>query len=49
MSQDWDMNKRLYFSNVFASLSCEGLGGRIAAPTLDKVLKYMNETLSSQI
>ena len=49
MSQDWDMNTRLYFSNVFASLSCEGLGGRIAAPTLDKVLKYMNETLSSQI
>ncbi len=44
MSQDWDMNKRLFFANVFASLSCEGLGGRSAAPTLEKVLKRMEES-----
>lgn len=43
MSQDWDMNQRLYFANVFASLSCEGLGGRNAAPSLDTVLKRMEE------
>jgi sugar/nucleoside kinase (ribokinase family) len=43
MSRNWDMNRRLYFANVFASLSCEGLGGRAAAPTLDTVLKRMEE------
>jgi len=39
MTQNWDMNKRLFFANVFASLSCEGLGGRDAAPSLEKVLE----------
>ncbi|MCD8249661.1 MAG: PfkB family carbohydrate kinase [Lachnospiraceae bacterium] len=43
MSQDWDMNRRLFFSNIFASLSCEGLGGRSAAPSLETVLKKMEE------
>jgi len=43
MNQDWDMNKRLFFANVFASLSCEGLGGRNAAPSLETVLKRMEE------
>ena len=38
MTQNWDMNKRLFFANVFASLSCEGLGGRDAVPSLEKVL-----------
>ncbi len=43
MNQDWDMNRRLYFANVFASLSCEGLGGRDAAPSLETVLNQMKE------
>ena len=41
MSQPWDMNRRLRFANTFASLSCEGLGGRVAAPELETVLKRM--------
>ena len=45
MGQDWNMNKCLYFSNVFASLSCEGLGGRIATPTLCEVLRRMEEAM----
>ncbi len=44
MSQDFDMNRRLFFANVFASLSCEGLGGRVAAPSLETVLKRMEES-----
>ncbi|MCI9681299.1 MAG: carbohydrate kinase family protein [Lachnospiraceae bacterium] len=44
MTRDWDMNRRLLFANVFASLSCEGLGGRIAAPSLETVLKRMEES-----
>lgn len=43
MNEDWDMNRRLFFANVFASLSCEGLGGRVAAPTLEKVLERMEQ------
>lgn len=39
MTRNWDMNKRLFFANVFASLSCEGLGGRAAVPSLEKVLE----------
>lgn len=43
LSQNWDMNRRLFFANIFASLSCEGLGGRVAAPSLETVLKRMEE------
>ena len=42
MSQGWDMDKKLRFANVFASLTCEGLGGRSAIPPKDKVLEIMN-------
>ena len=43
MSQDWDMNRRLLFANIFASLSCEGLGSRNAVPSLETVLKKMEQ------
>lgn len=46
LGQDWEPGKCLYFANVFASLSCEGLGGRSKAPSLDTVLKRMEEKAS---
>ncbi len=34
---DWELNKIASFANVAAALSCEGLGGRSAIPTIDEI------------
>ncbi len=39
--QGWDIQKCLWFSNVFASLTCRGRGGQSAVPTLETVLEYL--------
>lgn len=41
INRGWSYQQAMRFSNIFASLSCEGLGGRSAVPSLEKVLPYM--------
>lgn len=43
VTQGFDMDKTLRFSNIYSSLTCEALGGRAAAPPLQKVLQIMKE------
>lgn len=43
LTQGWDMEKTLRFSNAFAGLTCRGLGGIAAEPTLEETLKKMEE------
>jgi sugar/nucleoside kinase (ribokinase family) len=38
VSRGWDLDFSLRFANIFASLTCEGMGGRSAVPSLEKVL-----------
>lgn len=39
--QDWALGKTLEFANVAAALSCEGIGGRSAIPSVQDVLARM--------
>lgn len=41
LMQGWDMEKTLRFSNAFSGLTCRGLGGRAAEPTLEETLEKM--------
>lgn len=41
INQGWDYGRSMRFSNIFASLSCEGLGGRAAIPPMEKVMEFM--------
>lgn len=43
MKQKWDMERTLRFCNAFSGLTCGGLGGRAAEPTLEETLKKMEE------
>lgn len=41
INQGWSYERSIRFSNIFASLSCEGLGGRSAIPKKETVLNYI--------
>lgn len=41
INKGWDITQCLQFSNVFASLTCRGLGGHSAIPTLEEVKSYL--------
>lgn len=41
--QQWDMNRILRFCNTFSGLTCRGLGGIAAEPTLEETLSKMEE------
>lgn len=43
LMRGWDMEKTLRFSNAFAGLTCRGLGGIAAEPTLEETLEKMEE------
>ena len=39
LHQNWELERCLRFANVFASLTCEGMGSRAAVPSREKVLE----------
>lgn len=39
----WNMKRTLQFCNAFSGMTCQGLGGRTAEPTLQETLKKMEE------
>lgn len=41
LTQGWDLEKTLRFSNTFAGLTCRGLGGIAAEPSLEETLAKM--------
>lgn len=43
LQQGWELGKTLRFCNAFSGLTCRGLGGRAAEPTLEETLKKMEE------
>lgn len=46
--QKFDLPKTLCFCNTFSALTCEGLGGREALPTLERVFQKMGEVSAAQ-
>ena len=42
LRRGWPLPRCLRFANIFASLSCEGMGGRSAIPSLETVLSLMD-------
>lgn len=40
--QGWNPRRCLRFANIFASLTCEGMGGHAAIPSLQKVLDLLD-------
>lgn len=43
LTRGWDLEKTLRFCNAFSGLTCQGLGGISAEPTLEETLKKMEE------
>lgn len=42
--QGWDIERTLRFCNTFSALTCMGLGGLAAEPTLEETLRKMEES-----
>ena len=42
VNRGWPMQRCLRFANIFASLTCTGMGGRAAIPPLEKVLALLD-------
>lgn len=40
---NWDLDRTLRFCNTFSALTCQGLGGLAAEPTLEETLRKMEE------
>ena len=43
LAQRWDLDHTLRFCNAFSGLTCQGLGGLAAEPTLEETLRKMEE------
>lgn len=43
LMQHWDLERTLRFCNTFSGLTCQGLGGLAAEPTLEETLQKMGE------
>ena len=43
LTQKWDLDRTLRFCNAFSGLTCQGLGGLAAEPTLEETLQKMEE------
>jgi len=43
LTQKWDLDRTLRFCNTFSALTCQGLGGLTAEPTLEETLRKMEE------
>lgn len=43
LANNWDMDRTLRFCNTFSALTCRGLGGLAAEPTLEETLQNMEE------
>lgn len=43
LTQKWDLDRTLRFCNTFSALTCRGLGGLAAEPTLEETLQKMEE------
>ena len=43
LTQGWDLRRTLRFCNAFSGLTCQGLGGLAAEPTLEETLRKMEE------
>ena len=43
LTQGWDLDRTLRFCNAFSGLTCQGLGGLAAEPTLEVTLRKMEE------
>lgn len=43
LTKKWDMDRTLRFCNAFSGLTCQGLGGLEAEPTLEETLRKMGE------
>lgn len=43
LKQQWDLDQTLRFCNAFSGLTCQGLGGLAAEPTLEETLRKMEE------
>lgn len=44
LMQGWDIERTLRFCNTFSALTCMGLGGLAAEPTLEETLRKMEES-----
>lgn len=44
LMQGWDIERTLRFCNTFSALTCMGLGGLAAEPTLEETLQKMEES-----
>ena len=43
LMNNWDLDRTLRFCNTFSALTCQGLGGLAAEPTLEETLRKMEE------
>ena len=43
LAQRWNLDYTLRFCNAFSGLTCQGLGGLAAEPTLKETLRKMEE------